>query len=198
MSDSASPEPASRPADSGRPRPQYGEYATPEEQRARIQQPAPWQLETAGPVMTDLPDPAPAPGHVAPVPPEPRRRPVDRIVTIALLAYGLINVVTSVPAFLDYSAYADMMLGMLGVDAELSDPAGARGWAIAAALVLVIGWAITAALSVWSLRRGRLTWWIPLTAGIVVTFVAGALMAAPLLGDPAIWQALVDSGPGLG
>ena len=59
-------------------------------------------------------------------------------------------------------------------------------------------WAITAALSVWSLRRGRLTWWIPLTAGIVVTFVAGALMAAPLLGDPAIWQALVDSGPGLG
>ena len=30
-----------------RPRPQYGEYATPEEQRARIQQPdATWALET--------------------------------------------------------------------------------------------------------------------------------------------------------
>jgi hypothetical protein len=51
-----------------RPRPQYGEYATPEEQRAAIKQPAEWQLET---LKTDAatdrpPHPQPAPGSYRP------------------------------------------------------------------------------------------------------------------------------------
>ena len=43
MRDAANAEPDPR----SRPRPQYGEYATPEEQRAGIQEPAPWQQERA-------------------------------------------------------------------------------------------------------------------------------------------------------
>jgi hypothetical protein len=121
---------------------------------------------------------------------------VDRIVTFALLAYGLVNVVAAVPAFLDYGAYAETMLTMLGVDVQLSDPADGRAWGIAAVLVLTIGWCATAAVSLWSVRRGRLTWWIPLVAGILFTFAAGALMAVPLLSDPAVWQALIDSAGG--
>ena len=173
-----------------RPRPQYGEYATPEEQRARIQEPAPWQLETATPIMTDAPaDSIPSP----PVVTEKRQRPIDRIVTFALLAYGLVNVIASVPAFLDYGTYADTMLGVMGVDAQLSDPAAGKPWAIAAVLVLVVGWCLTAAVSVWNMRRGRLTWWIPLVGGIVFSLTAGGLMVAPLMNDPAVWQALLDS-----
>lgn len=183
-------------AGSSRPRPQYGEYATPEEQRARIQEPAPWQAEVLAPVMTQ----APALGIPSPsTPAEPaarRPRPVDRIVTFALLAYGLVNVVSAVPAFLDYSAYAETMLTMLGVDVQLADAADGRAWGIAAVLVLIIGWCATAAVSFWSVRRGRLTWWIPLVAGILFTFTAGALMAVPLLSDPAVWQALIDSAGG--
>lgn len=199
--------PSTRPrpdsAESSRPRPQYGEYATPEEQRARIRQPAPWQQEeqavAAAPAAGIPASGAPVvPGSHTPltaaVPGErPRQRPVDRIVTFALLAYGLVNVITSVPAFVDYSAYADTLLGMLGVDATLSDPGAGRGWGIAAALVLAVGWCATVVLSLWSVRRGRLTWWIPLTAGIVFTFAAGILMMVPLMSDPAVWQALVDS-----
>ncbi|MGX5769390.1 DUF6264 family protein [Microbacterium trichothecenolyticum] len=180
----AGPDPRSRP------RPQYGEYATPEEQRARIQEPAPWQVPPAAPVMTDAPA-----GSIpsAPVVAEKRHRPVDRIITFALLAYGLVNVITSIPAFLDYGTYAETMLGLMGVDAELSDPAAGRPWAVAAVLVLAIGWCLTAALSVWSMRRSRISWWIPLVGGIVFSLTAGLLMVAPLMNDPDVWQGLLDS-----
>ena len=71
-----------------RPRPQYGEYATPEEQRARIQQPdATWALETGQAV--DGAQVHAAPADAAPVDPVPAMTPargVDRVVTLALLA----------------------------------------------------------------------------------------------------------------
>lgn len=117
----------------------------------------------------------------------------DRVATVALLAYGLFNVLSSFPAFLDYGAYADTMFSLLGVDAELTDPAAGRPWGIAAALILAAGWMGTALLSWWSLRRGRLTWWIPLVAGVVFTFIAGMLMVVPLMSDPGVWQAVTDS-----
>lgn len=172
-----------------RPRPQYGEYATVEEQRARIQEPAPWQLATAAPVVAD----AGAPPATTPVVPSPRPRRVDRVVTFALLAYGLVSVISAFPAYLDYNEYAGMVLGFMGVDAQLSDPAVGRPWGVAAAIVLAVGWILTLLVSLWNLRRGRLTWWIPLTAGIVFSFAAGALMMVPIVNDPAVWQALLDS-----
>ena len=192
MSDAASESGAQRPG-APRPRPQYGEYATPEEQRARIRQPdATYALETGQAVVSApaVPAPAvPAPAAAAP----PRSRVVDRIVTVSLLAYGLFNVLSSFPAFLDYAAYAQAMFAVMGVDAELADPAAGRPWGIAAAVLLSVGWIATALLSWASMRRGRLTWWIPLVAGIVFTFAAGTLMVVPLVNDPAAWDALVGS-----
>lgn len=183
-----------------RPRPQYGEYATPEEQRAHIRQPEVTRsLDTTVPATPAPPVPpgqqqAAAPASLGPDGrPMPRARTVDRIVTFALLAYGLINVLTTVPSFLDYSAYADTMFALLGVDAELADPAAGRPWGIAAAFVLSIGWLLTAAISWWSMRRGRLSWWIPLAGGVVFIFVTGTLMVIPLMNDPAAWDALLDS-----
>ncbi|MBW9093517.1 hypothetical protein JNB62_07475 [Microbacterium jejuense] len=183
-----------------RPRPQYGEYASPEEQRARIQQPAPaWQqpVTPAVPVVTEAPgagipqaqQDADALSAGAPV----RPRLVDRVVTIALLVYGLFNVVTSFPSFLDYGAYAETMFAVMGLDVTLSDPAAGRPWGIAAAVVLALGWIATALVSLWSLRRGRLTWWIPLAAGILFTLVTGVLMAIPLMSDPAVVKALLGT-----
>ncbi|NLP82280.1 hypothetical protein HF576_00295 [Microbacterium sp. CFH 90308] len=179
---------------SSRPRPQYGEYATPEEQRARIRQPdVTIALDAGRPVEAAAPAAAPAvaaPGaDVVPT----RRRAVDRIVTFALLAYGLVNVISSFSAFLDYSAYADTMFTVLGVEAELADPASGRPWGIAAALLLTVGWLATAAVSWWSVSKGRLTWWIPLVAGVLFTFLAGMLMVIPLMNDPAAWEALLGT-----
>ena len=173
------------------PRPQYGEYATPEEQRARIRQPDAATVQAHEPAVAAAPVPTPAAASGAAPAVEPRRRMIDRIVTFALLAYGLVNLVTTFPALLDYGSYADTIFKLMGVDVELSDPAAGRPWGIAAALVLAIGWAITALVSWWSLRRGRRTWWIPVVGAIVFTVISAAIMLVPLMSDPAVWDVLV-------
>jgi hypothetical protein len=199
------PAPSSRPrphsAESSRPRPQYGEYASPEEQRARIQQPAPeWQqpVTPAAPVIADAAEagirsPQQAQDLQRPAGAPVRTRMADRVITIALLVYGLFNVVTSFPSFLDYGTYAETMFAVMGLDVTLSDPGAGRPFGIAAAVVLAVGWIATAVVSLWSLRRGRLTWWIPLVAGIFFTFVTGVLMAIPLMSDPAVVKALLGT-----
>jgi hypothetical protein len=178
-----------------RPRPQYGEYATPEEQRARIRQPDMTRLLETGQDPDALGGAAPADASARPKagPGQRRGRFVDRVATIALLIYGLVNVVTGIPAMLDYDSYVAAVLRVLGIDGEISDPAAGRPWAIAAALVLAIGWMLTAWLSWRSLARERLTWWIPLVAGIVFTFVSGVLLIVPIVSDPTLWGAILDS-----
>lgn len=178
-----------------RPRPQYGEYATPEEQRARIRQPDMTRLLETGQDPDALGGAAPADAAAGPTAgPVPRRsRFADRVATIALLIYGLVNVVTGIPAMLDYGSYVATVLQVLGIDGEISDPSAGRPWAIAAALVLAIGWMLTAWVSWRSLARERLTWWIPLVAGIVFTFVSGVLLMVPIVSDPTLWGAILDS-----
>ncbi|MFI8593617.1 DUF6264 family protein [Microbacterium sp. NPDC078428] len=176
-----------------RPRPQFGEYASPEEQQARIRQPdATWALRSGqAPDEADPPSAPPAPATPARAPAaHPRRRTIDRIATFALLGYGLFQVLTSIPALTDFPAYAEMLLEVMGAQAELSDPAAGRGWGIAAALVLGLGWIATAWVSWRSLRAARLTFWIPLVAGIVFNMIASTLMLIPLLNDPAVRGAL--------
>ncbi|MDT0180047.1 DUF6264 family protein [Microbacterium sp. ARD31] len=193
--------------DLSRPRPQYGEYATPEEQRARIRQPdvtaaldtgqSPDEVASAsahrpaagkpgssGPGVRSEDGAAAAPARAT------RGRSIDRIVTIALLAYGFVTMIGAIPAFIDYGTYASNLLETMGVDAELSDPAAGRPWAIAASLVLAFGWMVTAALAAWSMRRGRLSWWIALTGGVVFTFISGLLIVVPLLSDPEVLRAM--------
>lgn len=185
-----------------RPRPQYGEYATPEEQRARIKQPDLTRLlETGqdpdalkGAVPVDSPTLTTKPAtRTSGASAMPRGRFADRVVTIALLVYGLVNVVTSIPSMIDYGSYVSTVLTLLGIDGELADPSSGRPWGIAAALILAIGWLLTAYLSWRSLARGRVTWWIPLVAGIVFTFVTGVLLMVPIVSDPTLWNAILDS-----
>jgi hypothetical protein len=190
-----------------RPRPQYGEYATPEEQRARIRQPdvtaaldtgqnpdevaaASANRPAAGKTGSPGPGAGSADGAAAAPARAMRGRSIDRILTIALLAYGFVTMIGAIPAFIDYGTYASNLLETMGVDAELSDPAAGRPWAIAASLVLAFGWMVTAALSAWSMRRGRLSWWIALTGGVVFTFISGILIVVPLLSDPEVLRAM--------
>lgn len=180
----------SDPAGDPRPRPQYGEYATPEEQRARIRVPDPALME---PVPVATPESASAPEPTPPAP-RPRRgagRLADRIATWALLGYGFITVLSSVSALVDYGAFAATFLDVLGVDAQLADPAAGRGWGIAAAIVLAVGWLLTAVLSWAGLRSGRVSFWIPIVGGIVFNIASGTLVLVPIMSDPAVWDALL-------
>ncbi|GAA3915359.1 DUF6264 family protein [Microbacterium invictum] len=174
--------------DEPRPAPQYGEYATPEEQRARIQQP--------DPALTSSPAAAPVEPPYAPHPPHARpttdaaqpSRAADRIITFALLAYGLVTVITAVPQMLDFTGFAQTWMEVAGVDAEFTNHEAGILWGRIGALIFAGGWLATALLSWRSVRRRRLSWWIPLV-GAIVTFIAASFcLVVPLLGDPGIAQ----------
>lgn len=157
-------------------RPQYGEMATVEEQR-----------RAAGlPPITDVSpvEVAPASEPDAAREPSVRSRPVDRFVTIALLAYGLINVVMTGLSYLDFSTTMNEMMSVLGVDGEFTNFAQGKLWGTIAAIVLAAGWSLTAFLSIRRLRTGKASWWVPLAGAAVTLLVASICAATPLMNDP--------------
>jgi energy-converting hydrogenase Eha subunit C len=166
-----------------RPAPQYGQYATPEEQRARIRQPDASIALDAGVSPATLAQPAPtavpAPAAVAP------RRRVDRIITVALLAYGLIAVIMTAFSLADFPAVASSSMKMIGIPGEFTNFAQGRLFGAIAAVALVVGWLITAFFSVRRLRKGRLTWWVPLVGAVVTYAIVYALLVPAIIGDPA-------------
>jgi hypothetical protein len=156
-----------------RPRPQYGEYATPEEQRARIQQPdATWALDNGRRVDGGQihPAPAAAPTGAPTAPPVPARamtpaRGADRVVTLALLALGALNVILTAVSYFDLAGLADQAFSMLGA-----------------------GFVLTALLAWRNLRAGRISWWIPVVGAIVTYMGVYVCIAIPLFGDPAFME----------
>lgn len=162
-------------------RPQYGELATPEEQRRAAGLPPVAEPSPAAGQPSIASTATPAPVEAAPV----RSHPVDRFVTIGLLAYGLVNVVVSGLSYLDPTRVMNETLAVLGVDGEFTNIAQGKLWGTIAAVLLVAGWAITSALSIRRLRRGKLTWWVPLVGAVVTIGLASICIAVPMLGDPA-------------
>lgn len=189
--------------DEQRPRPQYGEYATPEEQRARIVDSGAAQHPSDPPSAP--PDPEPA-ASAAPVDahhlPSPRptttaarpTRTADRVITIALLAYGLITVLGAIPQLVDFVGLVEQSMRVAGIDATISDAAGGRAWGTAMAVVYAAGWLLTAVLSWWSLSHRRLSWWIPLVGAIVTFVIVFGLVMIAMLSDPGLVDAVVRGG----
>ncbi|WP_243073526.1 DUF6264 family protein [Microbacterium sp. SS28] len=193
MSDSPEQQPLPRPhdADSSRPRPQYGEYATPEEQASRIRQPdATWALQTGqAPETADAPTvPGAWPVDTSPPPPLPSTRGVDRGVTLALLAIGAFNSIFTAISYFDFAALANQAMQILGVPGEFTNLESARLWGPIAAVVLLAGFALTAFLAWRSMRARRLSWWIPVVGAIVTYIVVYICIAIPLLGDAAFME----------
>lgn len=160
-----------------RPRPAYGEYATPEEQRARMQHappaspPAPVQ---SGPVV-------PAPGA-----PAARGHLIDRIVTVALLAYGAFVVVSTVFELSDFTAFADAWMKTMGITGSFTTTPQSQAWATAGVIVFAIGWIVTALISWRVMARGKRAWWIPLVGAVVSWIVLTICLTIPLVADPAV------------
>ncbi|KJL28525.1 DUF6264 family protein [Microbacterium oxydans] len=171
-------------------RPQYGELATPEEQRRAAGLPPLGELPPAPPVVQSPPsEPAEQARGLS------RSRPVDRFATIGLLAYGLVNVVITSVSYLDLPTVMDQSMKIFGIDGEFSNFAQGRLWGTIAAALLVVGWALTAALSIRRLRRGKLTWWVPLVGAVITMAVVSACIAVPMFNDPA-FIAYLEQMPG--
>ncbi|KQT72563.1 DUF6264 family protein [Microbacterium sp. Leaf436] len=181
-----------------RPRPQYGEYATPEEQRARIQRPEVTEALEAGV--------APQPEPVAPVAEKAipsagagrmgLRGPLwDRILTGGLLAYGLVSTVSTIVQLLDFPTYAETAAKILGVDASYTNLSAGYLWGAVAAFIYGIGWLLTAVLTWRRLRRGRVAFWIPLAGFVVTALLAGLCVTLALVGDQQFMTAIIGSVP---
>jgi hypothetical protein len=175
-----------------RPRPQYGEYASPEEQRARIAKPdvtdalstgqAPETLAPAAPRATAAPSARATPAGNA--------RLADRIITIALLAYGIVNVAVTAPRIFVFTTFAQDYFSLLGVDAAFTNTSAGAIWGPIASVAYVVGFAFTALVAWRRVRTGRIAFWVPLVGVAVTTLVVGICVAVPLAGDPAFADAL--------
>jgi len=192
----------------GRPRPQYGEYATPEEQLAHIKEPPPYMLEqhpaaragtsvqgsgSVGPAAgpADRSDassgPAASQQRTAAQPAGPRQqamsRGIDRFATLGLLALGLYSVLTTLVTMTDLPGYLDHAMDQIGVGSYTSTPATGVVAAVISGVNILV-WIAAAALATMSLRAGRVSFWIPLVAGVFVTLVTGVCYAVLLMNDP--------------
>lgn len=186
------------PSAAARPAPHYGEYATPEQQRAAIREPVESPASEPG-RLSASPAPGAQPVQQMPHGVMPTRtasnpttsaaqpsRTADRIVTVALLAYGLITVISAVPQLWHFAGFAQAWMDLVGIDATFTNTAQGDVWGRVGAGVFVAGWLLTALSSWRSLARGRLSWWIPLVGAIVSFVIVSVCLTVPLLGDPAI------------
>lgn len=167
-------------------RPQYGEYASPEEQRARAGLP-PLNAEPAASASAAAPAPTPAPDAGGPVAP----RPAGRLVTLVLLGLGLVNVLSSIPQFVNMSSTLTESMKMIGIDGEFTNYAAARTWGVVAVVILLFGYAATAWLSLRQLKRGKSAWWIPLVGFAVTMSLVSACVSIVMFSDPAFTTGLL-------
>ena len=202
-----------------RPRPQYGEYATPDEQRAHIREPIAEPEIAATPYPDALPQPpvvqvTSAPDYVghaplAPVPApekslwkslvrafgEPNRR-IDVMITVALLVWGLFEVVRTVVAMLSFSDAMTEQFQLLGLTYEQASHPRDQLWGTVIALVFLGGYLLTVYLSLARIRAGKKAWWIPLVGAVVTFIIVAVAFAIAMAGDPAmviLQQTMMDS-----
>ncbi|WP_285027447.1 DUF6264 family protein [Plantibacter sp. ME-Dv--P-122b] len=191
-----------------RPRPQFGEYASPEEQRARIAEPIDEQrAEELGiaPVVPverqprqrqeqTLREQTREQAHEpeasqAGAPTVAARRPVagDRIATSILLGLGLVGLIVTMPGLLDLPGLIRPALVQMGVSGYSSDGLASAMGILALGLQIAL-WVGAIILSSRSLRAGRLTFWIPLVAGVAANLVVVICLAVAMGADPAFME----------
>jgi hypothetical protein len=200
-------------AESERPRPAYGEYATPEQvARARGMSLEEYERHLAsvtGPSIDEAADVAsasPSSAHGGAGPRMSSEGPTlggtpasgsattaqqagrgNRFATTALLAFGLACTLLSVPGLLSLGdglagAFAAQGLG------EFTSFDAARAIGSAAIVVQLLLWLLALALSLAALRRGRVSWWIPLVVGAVAVLLVSALWLVAIFVDPAFME----------
>ena len=159
-----------------RPRPQYGEYASRDDQAKAAGHPAP---SFAPPTVPPAAGPTPAPSARAGTP-----RRWDIVLSVALLAYGAVNVVAGFFQFADLGAVLEQVYTRMGIGKYTPTPlAGTLGVVInVTSSVLFV---LTALLTTRLLRRGRLAFYLPIIGGVLAWIVSFVCVAVLMFGDPA-------------
>ena len=160
-------------------RPQYGEYATPEEVAAAYGTPPapPKPAELPPPVAGTAVRAAPPAGVVV-------ERSWNRILTTILIALGAYRTVTS---FFSLNSEGDNLaaslesVGYTGFTsiAEIND------LAMTSAVLQVVFLGLAVVISLRLLRAGRISFWVPLVAAVICWVIIASLYMGVIVNDPA-------------
>lgn len=185
-----------------RPRPQYGEYATPEEQAKAIGIPLHDVHVHARAAAAPQPSPVEAPGGPAvggstigstggsteggTTQLRPARRPRDSVTTVVLLGLGLAWVILSIPGASDLVGTLNRTYAIQGYTGHYGPVALASALGLAINISSIALWGITCAVSIAVLRRHRRAFYIPLIGAVVTGIVVLSLTLVAMLNDPGL------------
>lgn len=176
-----------------RSRPQYGEYASAQEQAKIIANSLPPLPAVLQPKDAIAP-PAAAPPTAAAVAPavRPRRR-WDLVLSIGLLTYAAVTIVTGFAQYSDLPGLLNQIYAQQGIGTFAGTGfAATAGFAINASNLVI--YAIVLPLTVRQLRGNRLAFWIPLSGGVLAGIITGSLVIAVMLNDPTFTAYLSSAG----
>ena len=121
-------------------------------------------------------------------------RRVDRVATFVLLGLAGYNVISNL---LLVSGFSRTLLSAFSAQGypvdDFSGQAQLQQAGAAIAIVSLVVFVPVLVLTVRRLRAGKLTFWVPLAGGVVVTIVQMVLVLSVFLGDAAFVQSLLDS-----
>jgi hypothetical protein len=169
-------------------RPQYGEYATPEQQARAMGQTYRPPVPTPQPSSTPPPpDPSArvTSGEQPAVPRQARASIGDRFTTMFLLGIGLFSFLESISGYLHFSIQFNAAVAQMG-GGTYSDPARADHVGIGlliAHVVLYVGtllWALT------NLAHGRRAFYVPIVGFVIFAIVYCVALAVLLYSDPSL------------
>lgn len=171
-----------------RPHPQYGEYASPEQQAKAmgLKHVPPITPVLApgvsGPAAQLPPRPYNLSGSVATAPVTPRRW--DLTVSAILLGYGLFTVVSGFFQYADLGSLINRVYEAQGVTGAFSSNRLAGVLAIVINVSDVVLFLATTLITVRVLRRGKVAFYIPLIGGAIAGIVVMICVLTLIVGDP--------------
>jgi hypothetical protein len=167
-------------------RPQYGEFASPEQQAKAMGKPWPPVVEKPAVAAQHStasraqPLAGMTPGSAALT--RPRRW--DVTVTVALLVYGLYSVIAGFFQFRDLGSVLNGVFAAQGIgDYTPTAQTTTLGTVIMVSNVVI--YAIAVAITLPLLRRGKLAFYVPLIAGALAGIVVATCMVVLIFADPA-------------
>jgi uncharacterized membrane protein YhaH (DUF805 family) len=170
-----------------RPRPEYGEYATNEEQAAAmgvVYQPV------AEPVAELAP---PVPLATSPATPTTQPRRWDLVTTIALIIFGVYVTVSGFVTYGDLPSSLTQIYAMYDYDAGYAGSSLAGPFGTTINIVQAVLLVLTVYLSSRRLRTAKITFWIPLVAGAISSTTSTVLLMILLFSDAGFVQFMSTS-----
>jgi hypothetical protein len=121
----------------------------------------------------------------------PARR--DRLITYILLAFGLLAVLNSVSGISALPVSVKQAFEQMNVAATPpTDLLITLGWITAA--IHAVMWVVALLWSLSAIRRGKLSWWIPVLCGVIFVVIATVAIFAGFASDPTIMDAVIQRG----